>query len=187
MYPHNNKHTNTDTVQLEVPEYDLDINSNNNDTLHNPICATVSKNQTGEYEHNIPTLLDVSSPEPDTMQFSDNLPKTDWPNAPTIQIPSVSSMTVDAPPEVVYHHRMIVYMADRQEVPEIEEDNDEHKHHNNNRHLITHHNTHQESERIRREYSTKLQDLDDQQYYKEVDRTPELQYSLPDASYDPPE
>ena len=29
MYPHNNEHTNTDTVQLEAPEYDPDINGNN--------------------------------------------------------------------------------------------------------------------------------------------------------------
>ena len=156
-------------------------------TPHNLTCITVPANSTGEYEQNIPELLDASSPEPDTMQFTVTLPKTDWPDAPTIQIPSVSSMTADAPPEVVYHCRTTVYMADGQEVPEIKEDNDEYEYNNNNPHLITHPNTHQESERIRREYSAKLQDLDDKQYYDKVDRTLELQYSLLAASYDPPE
>ena len=65
-------------------------------------------------------------------------------------------------------------MADGEEVPEIEEDKDEYEYGNNNHHLITHHNTHQESERIRREYSAKLQDLEHQQYYDKVDRTLEF-------------
>ena len=186
MYPHNNNHSNTDTVQLEAPDYDPDINCNNNNTHHNPTCIMVSTNATAEYEQNIPKLLDASSSKPDTTQFNDNLHETNWPDAPTIQIPSVSSMTVDALPEVVYHCRTTVCMVDRQEVPEIEED-DEHEYNNNNHHLITHHNTHQESERNRREYSTKLQDLDNQQYYDKVDRTPELQYSLPTTPYNTPE
>ena len=67
---------------------------------------------TSEYKENISELLDASSPEPDTTQFSDNLPETDWPDAPTIQIPSVCSPTADAPPEVVYHRRTTIYMAD---------------------------------------------------------------------------
>ena len=93
-------------------------------------------------------------------------------------------MTADAPPEVAYHRKTTIYMVDRQEVPEIEEDKDEHKYDNNNCHLIMHHNTHQESERIRREYSAKLQDLEDQQY-EEVDRTLELQcsYQLPQMTH----
>ena len=86
MYPHNNGHSNTNTVLLEAPEYDPDINSNNNDTLHNPISISVSAIQTGGYKQNIPELLD----------------------ALTIQIPSVSSTTVDALLEIVYHHRAIV-------------------------------------------------------------------------------
>ena len=144
MYPHHNEHPNTNTVQIEAPDYNLDIDSNNNDTPHNLTCITVPANSTGEYEQNIPELLDASSPEPDTMQFPVTLPETNWPDTPAIQIPSVSSTTVEAPPEVIYHRRTTVYMANGQEVPEIEEDNDEHKYNNNNCHLITHHNTQQE-------------------------------------------
>ena len=77
MYLHNTEHANNDTVQLEAPEYDLDIDGNNNDTLQNPVHTTVSTNWTSEYEQNIPDLLDANSPEPDTTQFRDNLPETD--------------------------------------------------------------------------------------------------------------
>ena len=68
--------------------------------------------------------------------------------------------------------------------PELEED--EHQQEDiDNCHLIIYHNTHQESEHIRREYTERLQDLDDPQYYEQVDRAPELQYFLPQAPYDP--
>ena len=80
------------------------------------------------------------------MQFSDNLPKTNWPDAPTIQIPWESSMTTDVPPEVEYHCRMTICTANGEEVPELEEDDNQQEYNNTNHHLITHHNTHQESE-----------------------------------------
>ena len=175
MYLHNNEHANNDTVQL-VPEYNPDTDSNNNDTLQNPICTMASTNRTMEYEQNISDLLDANSPEPDTTQSRDNLPETDWPDAPTVQIPWVSSTTTtDLPPEVQYHRKTTIYPAHEEEVPELEEDENQEEY-NNNHHLITHHNTHQESGRIRREYTERLQKLDDQQYHDQVDRTPELQY-----------
>ena len=77
-------------------------------------------------------------------------------------------------------------MAQEEDIPELEEDKDQQEH-TIDRHLITHHNTHQESERIRTEYTKRLQDLDDQQYYDQIDRAPELQYFLPQAPYNQPE
>ena len=35
---------------------------------------------------------------------------------------------------------------------------------------MAHHNTHRASEQIQQEYSSHLQDLDDDQYYAEIDR-----------------
>ena len=89
------------------------------------------------------------------MQTRDNLPKTDWPDAPTVQIPCVSSKTTDQPPEVEYHERITPYTAQREDPPELEEDEDQQEY-TDNHHLIIHHNTHQESEHIRREYTERL-------------------------------
>ena len=119
-------------------------------------------------------------------QGTDKVPKTDWPDAPTTLIPWISSTTTDLPPEVKYHKRTTIYTAKEEDIPELEEDEDQQEY-NNNHHLITHLNTHQESERMKREYTERLQDLDDQQYYDQIDRAPELQYFLPQAPYDPPE
>ena len=60
------------------------------------------------------------------------------------------------------------------EIPKLEEDSDQDQF-TDLYNLITHHNTHQESEQIQQEYFTTLQNLSDDEYYTEIDRT-ELQY-----------
>ena len=49
--------------------------------------------------------------------------------------------------------------------------------------LINRHNTHSESERIRKEYIQHLLDLSDNQYYYEENPINQLQYSSPDPDY----
>ena len=81
---------------------------------------------------------------------------------------------------------MTNYTAQEQDIPEIEEDEHD-QDHIDDCYLITHHNTHWESERIRQEYKGRLQDLNDQQYFEQVDRASELQYYLPQVPYDEPQ
>ena len=125
MYPHSNDHLHTDTVQLEAPDYNPDIDDNCNKTSHNPRGVTVSVKDTIEDEQSIPKLLDASSPEPDTTTFHIDPSKTDWPDAPTVQIPCVSSTTMDSPPKVTYHRRTTVYTADGEEIPDIKEEDED--------------------------------------------------------------
>ena len=77
---------------------------------------------------------------------------------------------------------------DGEEIPQLEEEDEEEDHssYHLSPHLITHHNTHQESECKHQEYSAQLQDLDDDQYYQEIDQPQDLQYSLPVAPYNQP-
>ena len=49
--------------------------------------------------------------------------------------------------------------------------------------LITHHNTHSESEQIRWDYTQQLLDLSDNQYYEEETPVNQLQYTSPDPDY----
>ena len=49
--------------------------------------------------------------------------------------------------------------------------------------LITQHNTHSESERIRQDYTQQLLDLSDNQYYEVETPVNQLQYSSPDPNY----
>ena len=97
MYPHNKEQLHTDTVQLEAPDYDPDIDGDK-DLPISRRHATVSINSILEDDQSIPGLIDDSCTEPDTTTSHQDSTKTDWPEAPTVQILCVSSTTMDSPP-----------------------------------------------------------------------------------------
>ena len=76
-----------------------------------------------------------------------NQQETDWPDAPAVGTPGVSSTTSDQPPEVTCNRHQIQLSSVDLEIPQLEEDSDQDQFADLNN-FITHHNTHQESERI---------------------------------------
>ena len=93
-----------------------------------------------------------------------------------MQIPRVSSSTAQ-PPEQGYNRRQVQPSAENFKIPELEENSEEEQFANFDS-FMTHHNTHQASEHIWQEYFSHLQDLDDDQYYAEIDRANFPQYTL---------
>ena len=97
MYPHQ-----SDTVQINAPEYDPDIDGNNQpntDKKH----KTVSVQGTLEMIPESSELEDDNSIAPENNTVPQNQQDTNWPDAPAIQIPGVSLTTSDQPPEVMYN------------------------------------------------------------------------------------
>ena len=75
------------------------------------------------------------------------------------------------------------YSAHSEEIPKLEEDWVNGKFADAKTTLITRHNTHSESERIRWDYTQQLLDLSDNQYYEEETPVNHLQYSSSDPDY----
>ena len=137
MYPHQ-----SNTVQIDTPEYDLDIdgdNQSNTDKKH----ATVLVQGTLETipESSVPENDNSIAPENNT--DPQNQQETDWPDAPAIQIPGVSS-TTDQPLEVMYNRRQAQPSTENLEIPDLEDDFDKDQfadldtfmtHHNYNLHI----------------------------------------------------
>ena len=92
-------------------------------------------------------LEDDNSTAPDNITTSQNQQETDWPEAPTVQIPGISSTTSDQPPEVTYNRHQIQPSSTNLEIAKLEEDSAQDQFADPDN-LITHHNTHQESEWI---------------------------------------
>ena len=139
MYPHQ-----TDTVQINAPEHDPDIdgdNQPNTDKKH----VTVSIQGTLEMIPESSILEDDNSIAPENNTASQNQQENDWPDAPAIQIPGVSSTTSDQPPEVTYNRYQTQPSAVDLEIPELEEDSDQDQFADLDT-FITHHNPNQESE-----------------------------------------
>ena len=178
MYPHQ-----TDTMQINAPEYNPDIDGDNNpntDKRHVTVSVQGTLNTSQE-----PSILeDDNSIDPDNITTSQNQQETDWPDAPAVQILGISSTTSNQPPEITYNRCQIQPSAVDLEIPELEEDSDQDQFADLDT-FITHHNTHQERERIQQEYFTTLQNLSDNEYYTEIDRT-EFRYHTPVSPYDQP-
>ena len=178
MYPHQ-----SDIVQINTPEYDLDIdgdNQPNTDKKH----VTVSIQGTLVMVPESSILDDDNSIAPENNMAQQNQQETDWPDAPAIQIPGVSSTTSDQPPEVMYNRHQVQPSTVDPKIPELEDDSDQDQFTDLDI-FIAHHNMHQESEQICQEYFATLQNLSDDEYYAEIDRaefrnyTPALQYDWP--------
>ena len=92
-------------------------------------------------------LEDDNSTAPDNITTTQNQQETNWPEAPTIQILGISSTTSDQSPEVTYNRCQIQPSSTDLDIPELEEDSDQDQFADPDN-LITHHNTHQESQWI---------------------------------------
>ena len=92
-----------------------------------------------------------------------------------MQIPRVSSLTAQ-PPEQGYDRHQAQPSTENFEIPELEENSEEEQFANFDSFMI-HHFTHQASEQIQQEYFSHLQDLDNDQYYAEIDRVNFPQYT----------
>ena len=141
MYPHQ-----TDTVQINAPEYNPDIDGDNQPNTHNS-RGTISVQGTLNIPQESSVLEDDNSTAPDNITTSQNQQETNWPEAPTIQILGVSSTTSDQSQEVMYNRCQIQPSSADLEIPELEEDSDQDQFTDTDN-LITHHNTHQESKWI---------------------------------------
>ena len=177
MYSHQG-----DTVQIEAPEYDPDIDGDNQSNIDEK-CKTASVQGTLELTPETSEPEDVNSIAPENNTVQQDQQETDWPDAPAIQIPGVSS-TTDQPLEVTYNRHQVQPSKVDPKIPVLEDDSDPDQLADFDC-FLTHHNTHHASERIRKEYSAALHNLSDDEYYAKIDRaeftnyTPALQYDQP--------
>ena len=99
-----------------------------------------------------PVLKDDNSIAPENNTDPRNQQETDWPDAPAIQIPGVSS-TTDQPLEVMYNRQQAQPSAENLKISELEDDSDQDQFADLDT-FMTHHNTHHASERIQQELDT---------------------------------
>ena len=155
------------TVQIEAPNFNPDIDRDSPpSTNEKPNEVTI--------QGTLPPIPEVTEPEddnsltPGTNTQQPTSQETDWPDAIPMQVPRVSSST--AQPEEQGHNRcQAQYYAENFEIPKLEENSEEEQFADLDS-FMAHHNTYQASEHICQEYRSCLQDLDDDQYYIEIDR-----------------
>ena len=160
LYPHSQ----TDVVQINAPEYDLDINrqldirllvpSHVNNTQE-PAPVTTNSDE----DSMLPQDSDQFEPQPKPDQIPAEHQNTETVSEQDDRLPSLEDML------------------------ELEEEEDWEDGHFVDTDLIDHHNMTQESARIRCEYSTHFQKLSQEEHHYQQHTTPGFDYYIPEPDY----
>ena len=157
--PHPTQHMNTgDIIQINAPEFDPDIDGRPSTKEHGEIQGSDSPIQhlVGETKKNEAPALPKQVEE-----------EVDWPDAVPVEILLQSAQDNDHNISVASTQPKMNYS----EIPQLESDIDEEEEgqFEDIQTYLDHHNTHQESQNIHKEYTKRLLDLDDERYYRDID------------------
>ena len=132
---------------------------------------------------------EVTEPEDNSFTPATNIQQltsqeTDWLDTIPVQIPWVSSSSPStSQPEGKGHSRSQALNHSKSlEIPDLEE-NSEGEQFANLESYLAHHNNYEASQHIHQEYRSRLHNLDDNQYYAEIDRVYYSQETLAAQDY----
>ena len=158
--PHPTQHMNTgDIIQINAPESNLDIDSGPSMKEHGEIQGSDNPIQhcVGETKKSKAPALPQQVEE-----------EVDWPDTVPVEISSQLAQDNDYNISVA----SIWPETNYSEIPQLESDSNEEEEgqFEDIQTYLDHHNTYQESQNICKEYTKRLLDLDDERYYRDIDR-----------------
>ena len=156
--PHPTQHMNTgDIIQINAPEFDPDIDGGPSMKEHGEIQGS---------DNPIQHLVGETKKSEAPVAPQQVKEEVDWPDAEPVEIPPQSAQDNDYNISVVLTWPETNYS----EIPPLESDIDEEEgQFEDIQTYLDHHNTYQESQNIRKEYTKRLLDLDDERYYRDID------------------
>ena len=175
--PHSNQHMNTgNMIQIEVQDFDPDID----EALPISMDQNIDHPETQGSVNSTQTFPEKTAECRTTASMYQNAQDVDWPDAIPVEIPPQPDQNIEqnisTPP--------IRHEVDQAEIPQLEADPEEEQFPDLQTYL-THHNTYEESQCIRREYRARLLELDDNRYYQEIDNVYQTYSPLPAQDYIP--
>ena len=162
---HHDLHMNSgDTIQIEAPDFDPDINDVSPITIDQESSNLLIQGTASPTPKTTESEIEHITPAP-SHQYTD-LQETDWPDAIPVEIPS----QIDQPNDQRIDIQWTRCNSEPVKIPQLEENSEEEQYPDLDSYL-THHNTFEASQRIHRDYRSQLLTLDNEKYYEEVDRT----------------
>ena len=152
-----------DTVQIEAPDFDLDINgisSPTPDEIPNKLLIQGTASPTPE---TIEPEIECPTPATSIQQTSSQ--DTDWPDTIPVEIPSL----IDQPEDQGIDKHQTQHNSERAKISDLEENSEEEQFADLDSYLA-HHNTYEASQYIHQQYRSHLHTLDDEKYYAEIDK-----------------
>ena len=166
--------TEQDTVQINAPDFDLDIDGPHPPNSHTNTAVVSVK------EHFTPLEPEVLDPTESQAENNTAGESSDFIYNNSEESHGYDDFSQDIRNYTTEQNQITPeYSDDSEKIPELEEDWDNGQFADAKTTLITRHNTHSESETIRWDNTQQLLDLSDNQYYKEETPVNQLQYSSP--------
>ena len=161
---HHDLHMNSgDTVQIEAPDFDPDIDdvsSPTTDEISNKVFTQGTASPTPKITE---PEIECSTPATSIQQTASQ--DTDWPDAIPVKIPSL----IDQPEDQGIDRHQTQHNSDRAKIPDLEMNSEEEQYANLDSYLA-HHNTYEASQYICQQYRSHLHALDDEMYYVQIDK-----------------
>ena len=152
-----------DTVQIEAPDFDPDIDSissHSTDEIPNKLLTQGTASPTPKTTK---PEIECSTPAMSIQQTASQ--DTHWPDAIPVKIPSL----IDQPEDRGIDRHQTQPHSNRAKIPNLEENSEEEQYADLDSYLA-HHNTYEASQYIHQQYRSHLHALDDEQYYVEIDK-----------------
>ena len=160
---HHDPHMNSgDTIQVEAPDFDLDIDDVSPTTIDQESNNRLTWGTTSPTPKSTTLETECITPAPSNQHTTPQ--ETDWPDAIPVEIPS----QIDQPNDQRIDTQWTQRNSEPVKIPQLEE-NSEEEYPDLDSYLM-HHNTFEVSHRICQDYRSRLLALDDEMYYEEVDR-----------------
>ena len=161
---HHDLHMNSgDTIQIEAPYFDLDIDDVSPTTIDQELNNRSTQGTTSPTPKTPELETECTAPVSSNHHMA--LQETDWPDAIPVEIPS----QIDQPNDQRIDTQRTRCNSEPVKIPQLEENSEEEQYPDLDTYLM-HHNTFEASEHVHQDYRSRLLTLDDERYYEEVDR-----------------
>ena len=161
---HPNPHMNTgDVIQIEAPDFNPDIDEVLPITTDQDTNDPVTQGLVTPTPKSAEKVIECRTPAPSHQDI--DIQEVDWPDAIPVEIPPQPNQQIEQSIPTQPTH----WNLEPAEIPQLEE-NSEGEQYQDLETYLTHHNTFEASQHIRRDYRSRLLALDDDKYYQEVDR-----------------
>ena len=160
---HPNPHMNTgDVIQIEVPDFDPDINEALPTSTDQHTNDPVTQGSVTPTLKSAEKVIECRTPAP--LHQDIDTQEVDWPDAIPVEIPPQHDQQIKQSIPTQPTH----WNLEPAEIPQLE-DNSEGEQYQDLETYLTHHNTFEASQHICRDYRSRLLTLDDDKYYQEVE------------------
>ena len=174
---HHDPHMNSgDTIQIEVPDFDPDIDDVSSPTTDEIPNKLLTQGTASPTPKTTEPEIECSSPATSTQQIASQ--DTDWPDAIPVEIPSQIDQSED---QGIDRHQT-QRNSNTVEIPDLEENSEEEQSADLDSYLAQH-NTYEASQSIHQDYRSHLLTLDNDRYYEEVDRAYYMYMTLAAQDY----